>query len=70
MWPGAILAALLVAVGRWGLGIYLRYSSVSTTFKAAGTLAVILISSYYFAQIFLFEALVSRVYQTGRHRQT
>jgi membrane protein len=66
VWPGAILAALLVAAGRWGLGIYLRYSSVSTAFQAAGTLAVILIVIYYFAQIFLFGALVTRVYQTRR----
>ena len=68
VWPGAILAALLVAVGRWGLAIYLTYSSVSNAFQAAGTLAVILIGIYYFAQIFLFGALVTRVYQSRRSR--
>ena len=66
VWPGALVAAMLVAVGRWGLAIYLRYSSVSTAFQAAGTLAVILIVIYYFAQIFLFGALVTRVYQGRR----
>ena len=62
VWLGSLIAALLFAVGRWGLGFYLSHSSISSAFAAAGTLAIVLIAIYYSAQIFLFGALFSRVY--------
>ena len=62
VWLGAGVAAILFAVGRWGLGFYLAHSSVSSAFEAAGALAIILITIYYAAQIFLLGAIVSKVY--------
>ena len=62
VWLGAGVAAILFTVGRWGLGFYLAHSSVSSAFEAAGALAIILITIYYAAQIFLLGAIFSKVY--------
>jgi membrane protein len=64
VWMGGFVAALLFTIGRWGLGIYLSHSTVSSAFAAAGTLAIVLIAINYSAQIFLFGALFGRVYAT------
>jgi membrane protein len=65
VWPGALLAAALMAVGRWGLGFYLSHTSIGSAFEAAGTLAIMLIAIYYSAQIFLFGAVFTKVYATN-----
>ena len=62
VWVGALVTALLVAVGGWGLGIYLANSSITSAFEAAGTMAVFLISMFFFAQLFLFGAVFTRMY--------
>jgi membrane protein len=62
VWVGALVTSLLIAVGGWGLGIYLANSSISSAFEAAGTLAVFLISVFFFAQLFLFGAVFTRIY--------
>jgi len=64
VWVGSLATALLIAIGGWGLGIYLANSSISSAFEAAGTLAVFLISMFFFAQLFLFGAVFTRVYAT------
>jgi membrane protein len=62
VWVGALVTALLIAIGSWGLGIYLANSSITSAFEAAGTMAVFLISVFFFAQLFLFGAVFTRVY--------
>jgi membrane protein len=62
VWVGALVTALLIAVGGWGLGIYLANSSITSAFEAAGTMAVFLISVFFFAQLFLFGAVFTRIY--------
>ena len=57
VWLGAVITALLFAVGRWVIGFYLRHSGVTSAFQAAGALAVLLIALYYLVQIFLFGAV-------------
>jgi membrane protein len=64
VWVGALVTALLIAIGGWGLGIYLANSSITSAFEAAGTIAVFLISVFFFAQLFLFGAVFTRVYAT------
>jgi len=64
VWVGALVTALLLAIGGWGLGIYLANSSITSAFSAAGTVAVFLISVFFFAQLFLFGAVFTRVYAT------
>jgi membrane protein len=62
VWPGSALAALLMGLGGLVIGIYFKYGGISSAFEAAGAFAVLMISIYYFAQIFLFGAVVTRVY--------
>ena len=64
VWLGALVAALLFAIGRWGLGLYFSHSNITSAFAAAGALAIVLITINYSAQIFLLGALFGRVYAT------
>lgn len=56
VWIGAFVTAILIAVGRELIGLYLGRSAVSNDFGAAGSLVVVLIWVYYTAQIFLLGA--------------
>ncbi len=62
VWLGAAVTALLFAVGRWALGLYLRLSNITSAFAAAGALAIMLVAIYYLAQIFLFGVVFTKVY--------
>ena len=62
VWVGAVVTAILIAIGGWGLGIYLANTSITSAFEAAGTMAVFLISVFFFAQLFLFGAVFTRTY--------
>jgi membrane protein len=62
VWLGAAITTVLIIVGAFIFGWYLSSSRVSSAFEAAGTVAVILIGIYTFTQIFLFEAVFTRVY--------
>ncbi|MGB1285425.1 MAG: YihY/virulence factor BrkB family protein [Aggregatilineales bacterium] len=59
---GAAMTALLFAVGRTVLGIYLANSSTSSTYGAAGSFVVILLWIYYASQIILLGAEFTQVY--------
>jgi len=61
VWPGALIAALLVMVGTMLATLYFRGSSVGSAFEAAGAAAVLLLVIYYVAQIFLLGAVITRV---------
>jgi membrane protein len=62
VWPGAITAAILFTIGGIVIGIYFRVANIGSAFEAAGAFAVLLIAIYYFAQIFLIGALITRVF--------
>ena len=62
VWFGSIAATLLMALGGLVIGLYFRYGGIRSAFEAAGAFAVLLIAIYYFAQIFLFGAIITRVY--------
>ena len=62
VWLASALTAVLMALGGQLLGLYLTSGKFGTAFAAAGMVAVILISFYFFAQIFLFGAIFTRVY--------
>lgn len=62
VWIGAIFTAVLFAIGKEIIGLYLGRASVTSSFGAAGSLAVILIWAYYSAQILFFGAEFARVY--------
>jgi membrane protein len=62
VWPGSLTATLLMALGGLVIGLYFRLGGISSAFEAAGAFAVLMIAIYYFAQIFLFGAIMTRVY--------
>jgi membrane protein len=51
-----------MGLGGLVIGLYFKLGGISSAFEAAGAFAVLMIAIYYFAQIFLFGALVTRVY--------
>lgn len=56
IWPGAVVAALALAVLEWGYGLYVRIYGSSSAAGAAGTVVLGLVFVYYGAQILLFGA--------------
>ena len=63
---GAIVTVLLFMVGKSLIGIYIGSSQVTSSYGAAGTLAVFLLWIYYSAQIFLRGAAFTRSYARRR----
>ena len=51
-----------MAFGGLVIGLCLSWVESAETFEAAGAFAVLMIAIYYFAQIFLVGALITRVY--------
>jgi membrane protein len=62
VWAGALFTSLLFAVGKFGLGLYLGHNSLASTYKAAGSLILILLWVYYNAQILFFGAEMTQQY--------
>lgn len=62
VWIGGAITAVLFALGKYLLGLYLARSSISSAYGAAGSLVVFLMWVYYSAQIFFFGAVFTRVY--------
>ena len=56
------MTAVLFAIGKFAIGLYIGKSSVASGFGAAGSLAVLLLWVYYSAQIFLLGAEFTWVY--------
>jgi membrane protein len=62
VWLGSFIATILFAVGGVVIGLYFKVAGVGSAFEAAGAFAIVMIAIYYFAQIFLIGALITRVY--------
>jgi len=62
VWPGSIAVTFLMALGGLMIRLYFKLGGVNSAFEAAGAFAVLMIAIYYFAQIFLFGAVITRVY--------
>lgn len=62
VWLGAGVTSLLFTLGKFAIGLYLGKSEVSTTFGAAGSLALLLIWVYYSSQIIFLGAEFTQVY--------
>lgn len=69
VWPGAILASVLMTVGKELLGLYLGRAAFSDAFGAAGSLVVLVMWVYYSVQVFLFGAAFNEVRAEGRRRR-
>jgi membrane protein len=59
---GAAVTAVLFVLGKFALGIYLRKAAVGSAFGAAGSIVVVLLWSYWSAQIFFFGLEFTHVY--------
>jgi membrane protein len=66
---GSVVTASLFVVGKWLIGFYLGRSAVASAYGAAGSLALMLLWSYYSAAIVLFGAEITqaRVRASGEH---
>ncbi|MBB3330506.1 membrane protein [Halomonas campaniensis] len=65
---GAVVTALLFAVGRSGIAIYLSHTATASTYGAAGSVVMILLWVYYSSLILLFGAAFTRCHLEERGR--
>ena len=63
---GALVTAVLFAIGQQLIGLYLGQSSMASAYGAAGSMMVLLLWVYYSCQILLFGAEFTRVYAQSR----
>jgi membrane protein len=62
VWVGAAAAACLVTLGGWLILFFLSHTSLSSALEATGSFIILLTGFYYFAQIFLLGAILTRLY--------
>ena len=65
---GAVVTAFLFEVGKFLIGFYLGRVAPSSAYGTAGSLLIILLWTYYSAQIFLLGAEFTKVF-AGRQQQ-
>jgi membrane protein len=58
---GGVITALLVGIGRYGLSLYFRYSSIVSIYGATGSIVVLLLTFYYSSAMVYFGAELTRV---------
>jgi len=68
---GGVVTALLFALGKWVIGIYLSSGNIGGAYGAAGSLVVLLVWVYYSGAIFFFGAEVVHAWalERGDHVQ-
>jgi membrane protein len=68
VWIGALMTAILFAIGKWALGLYLGSGAAASAYGAASSLITLLLWIYYSSQILLFGAEFTQVYaaRSGR----
>jgi membrane protein len=66
VWIGAFVTAVLFAVGKTLIGLYIGRSGVASGFGAASSFVVVLIWVYYSTQVFLLGAEFTGVYARER----
>ncbi len=66
--PGAALTAVLFVIGKFALGVYLAKAAVGSPFGAAGSIVVVLLWSYWSAQIFFFGLEITHSHAQERGR--
>lgn len=62
VWTGAMFTAALFMIGKFILGIYIGSASIGSIYGAAGSLVIVLVWTYYSAQILFFGAELTRAY--------
>jgi membrane protein len=62
VWVGSAVTALLFAIGKFLIGLYLGRSEIGNSFGAAGSVVIVMVWVYYSAQIFLLGSEFTWVY--------
>lgn len=63
---GAVVTAVLFALGRYGIAAYLAYTATASTYGAAGSIVIILLWVYYSSLILLFGAAFTKCHLLAR----
>lgn len=66
VWIGAITAASLVTIGGMVIIFFINNTSISSALEAAGAFIILLTGFYYFSQIFLLGAIITRMHAHRR----
>ncbi len=66
IWPGTVVAAVLLALASWGFGVYMNVVGSTSVTGAASSVVVALIVVYYAGQIVLFGAEIIKVLHERR----
>jgi membrane protein len=66
VWLGAFVTTLLFTLGKFLLGLYLKFSATEDEFGAAGSLVLILVWVFYSAHIFFLGAEFTKAYATRK----
>jgi membrane protein len=69
VWVGATFIAVLFVVGKFLIAIYLAHGAKASMYGAAGSLALILLWTYYSALIFLLGVEFTQVWVRSRGRE-
>jgi membrane protein len=69
VWLGAAVIAVLFEVGKFLIGLYIGHTGTGSTYGAAGSLALILLWTYYSALVFLFGVEITHVWATQHGRE-
>lgn len=69
VWIAAIASAVLFAVGKSLIGLYLGRASVASSYGAAGSFVVMMLWVYYSSQILLFGAAVGQISDERRRQR-
>lgn len=67
VWVGGALTAVLFAIGKFLISLYLGRSSATSVYGAAGSLVIVLLWIYYASQILFFGAEFTQVYARYEH---
>ncbi len=69
VWAGGFFIAVLFVVGKFLIGIYLAHAGKASAYGAAGSIALILMWTYYSALIFLLGVEFTQVWVRHRGRE-
>jgi len=69
VWPGALITAILLAIGKVGISLYLSLSGFQSLYGAASSILVLLFSIHAAAHIFIVGAVITRTWSVryGHH---
>lgn len=68
-WRGAIITAILFALGKNAIGFYIGRSETANLYDAAGSILVIMLWVFYASLIFLFGAAITAIYVQRENRE-